>query len=310
MDMFRNHPFYRVHNIDSAMNYLWEFYRRNFLPLFLMSFAMSLVIQYSSTFIDLKDIQSETDPLVIIEKMKVFFVPMLIISLINLLFTTILQHYIIHKPVDDRTSILSSVLMSLRYFVPYLIIVIMLSVTGTLAIALGLLALLIGAFFAIIYVIMLYLFILPVMMVEETDISRTISRVFSLAHRNFWANFGWVATFLILIIVISVVLSGLALLPFAGSFFKTLSNPEDAAAAVNLAKNPVFFFITALVNALTVPLLPIFASILYFNAKAREEEKESDYQPGKEEARVKVEDLYSKPYSDDHPDNPERKEML
>lgn len=306
MDNFRNHPFYHVHNIDSAMNALWEFYRRNFLPLFLMSFAMSLVIQYSSTFIDLKDIQSETDPMVIIEKMKVFFVPMLIISLINLLFTTILQHYIIHRPVDGSSSILSSVLKSFRYFVPYLIIVIMLSVAGTLAIALGLLALVVGAFFAIIYVLMLYLFILPVMIVEETDISSTVSRVFSLAHRNFWANFGWVATFLILIIVISVVLSGLALLPFAGSFFKTLSNPEDAAAAADLAKNPVFFFITALVNALTVPLLPIFASILYFNGKAGEEKKEPDFQPLKEEARVKVEDLYAKPYADDHPDNPEK----
>ena len=309
MDNFRNHPFYRVHNIDSAMNSLWEFYKRNFLPLFLMSFAMSLVIQYSSTFIDLKAIQSETDPMVIIEKMKVFFVPMLIISLINLLFTTILQHYIIHRPLDISSSVLSSVLKSLRYFVPYLIIVIMLSVTGTLAIALGLLALVIGAFLVIIYVLMLYLFILPVMIVEETDISRTISRVFSLAHRNFWTNFGWVATFLILIIVISVILSGLALLPFAGSFFKTLSNPEDAATAADLAKNPVFFFITALINALTVPLLPIFASILYFNGKAREEQNETIYQPLKDEARVKVEDLYAKPYSDDHPDNPEKKEM-
>jgi len=105
MDNFRNHPFYRVHNIDSAMNSLWEFYRRNFLPLFLMSFAMSLVIQYASTFIDLRDIQSETDPLVMLEKMKVFFVPMLIISLINLLFTTMLQHYIINKPVDGSNSV-------------------------------------------------------------------------------------------------------------------------------------------------------------------------------------------------------------
>lgn len=310
MNDFRNHPFYRVHNIDSAMNSLWEFYRRNFLPLFLMSFAMSIIIQYLSTFIDLKDIQSETDPIVILEKMKVFLVPMLFISLANLLFTTILQHYIIHRPVDNNNSVMSSVLKSFRYFIPYLILVILLSVAGTIAIILGLFVLVVGAIFSIIYVMTLYLFILPVMMVEESDIARTISRVFSLTHRNFWTNFGWVSVFVILIIVISIVLSGIALLPFAGSYFKTLFNPENTAVAPDLTKNPLFFIITSLVNALTVPLMPIFASILYFNGKALDEKKESEYQSPKEETRVKVEDLYAKPYSDDHPDNPEKKETL
>jgi len=306
MDNFRNHPLYRIHNIDSAMNSLWEFYRRNFLPLFLMSVVMSLIIQYSSTIIDLKDIQSETDPFVIIEKMKVFLIPMLIISLINLLFTTILQHYIIHRPIDSNNNIISSVLKSFRYYIPYLIIIILLSVTGTIAIALGLFVLVVGAFFAIIYVITLYLFILPVMMVEGTDISSTISRVFSLANRNFWANFGWVATFLILVIVVSVILSGIALLPFAGSFIKTLFNPEEATTAADLTKNPLFFILSSLANALTLPLMPIIASILYFNGKAREDHEKKDIQPVIKEERVRVEDLYAKPYSDNHPDNPEK----
>src|SRR3989339_745034 len=260
MENFNNHPLYRVHNIDSAMNSLWDFYRRNFLPLFLMSVVMSLIIQYSSTYINLSELQSETDPFVIIEKMKVFFVPMLIISLINLLFTTILQYYIIHKPVDGSNNIVSSVLKSFRYYLPYLTIIILLSVAGTIAIALGLLVLVVGAFFAIIYVIMLYLFILPVMMVEGTDIGSTISRVFSLAHRNFRANFGWVATFLVLVIVVSVVLSGIALLPFAGSFFKTVFNPEEATAAADLVKNPLYLILTSLANAITVPLMPIISA--------------------------------------------------
>lgn len=312
MNDFSNHPLYRIHNIDSAMNSLWEFYRRNFLPLFLMSVVMSLVIQYSSTFIDMKDIQSETDPFVMLEKMKVFLVPMLVISLINLLFTTILQHYVIHKPVDSNNNIISSFLKSFRYYIPYLIIIILLSVAGTVAIALGLLVLVVGAFFAIIYVITLYLFILPVMMVERTDIGNTIRRVFSLAHRNFWTNFGWVATFLVLIIVVSVILSGIALLPFAGSFFKSLFNAEGATAAADLTKNPLFFVLTSLANALTLPLLPIFASILYFNGKARGDKGIKEIQPEIQENRdrVRVEDLYSKPYSDDHPENPEKKETV
>lgn len=307
MNDFSNHPLYRVHNIDTAMNSLWEFYRRNFVPLFLMSVVMSGIMQYASTFIDLKDIQSETDPFVIIEKMKIFLIPMLLISLVNLFFTTILQHYIIYTPIDSNNNIFSSFLRSFRYYIPYLIIIVLLSIVGMIAIVLGLFVLIVGAIFALIYVMTLYLFILPVMMAEGTDIGNTIKRVFLLTHRNFWANFGWVATFFILVIVISVILSGIALLPFAGNFFKTLFNPEEASGTADLSKNLLFFILTSLVNALTVPLMPIFATILYFNGRAREDQGKKEIQQEIHQERVRVEDLYAKPYSDDHPDNPEKK---
>ncbi len=50
MDHFNNHPLYRKHNLDSAMNALWEFYKNRFISLFLISLGMSLIMQYASTF--------------------------------------------------------------------------------------------------------------------------------------------------------------------------------------------------------------------------------------------------------------------
>jgi hypothetical protein len=306
MNEFSSHPLYRIHNIDSAMNSLWEFYKKHFLQLFLISFVMSMVTQYASTFIDLKDIQSETDPFAILDKMKLFLIPMIVISLVNLLFTSMLQHYVIYSPVDSNNSIVTSVFKSFRYYIPYLITIIILSFAGAIAIVLGLFVLVVGAVFAVIYVMTLYLFILPVMMVEGPDIGNTITRVFSLTHRNFWANFGWVATFIIILIVISLILSGIVLLPFAGSFFKTIFKPVEATAATDMMNNPVFFILTSLVNALTMPLMPIFACILYFNGKAGEDQAKVSVQSNGDTGSVRVEDLYAKPYSDDHPDNPEK----
>ncbi|MBI5009616.1 MAG: hypothetical protein HZB98_08220 [Bacteroidia bacterium] len=307
MTDFKNHPLYRIHTIDTAMNSLWDFYKKNFLVLFILSAVLAFVMQYVSSFVDMKDIQSGTDPMVMLEKMKAFLIPMLVISLINLLLTTILQHYILVKPIDDSTTVLTSVLRSLRYFLPFLIILIMLSFAGAFAIVIGLLALIVGAVFAALYILTLYLFILPVMMAEGPDIGRTVSRVFKLAHRDFWANFGWVAAIIVILLVISLILSGIILLPFAGSFFKTLFNPEAASAAVEMTKNPLFIILSALANAITIPVMPIFATILYLNGKAKEDKKETEYIPTKEETRVRVEDLYAKPYSDDHPDNPENR---
>jgi hypothetical protein len=308
MDQFSNHPLYRRHNIDSALNSLWEFYKKKFLSLFIMSLVMSLVIQYTSTMVNMKELSSITDPMVLLEKIKGFLLPILVISLINLLFTTILQYYVIFNPINNENTIFTSIVKSLRYFIPYLIIMVLLAFAGSIAIILGIFVLIVGAFFAMLYVVTLYLFILPVMMVEETNIGSTITRTIKLTHKNFWSNIGWVSVFIIIMLVISVIFSGIILIPFTGSFLKTIVKPEDASKLVDVTTKPMFIILSSIVSALTLPIMPIFACILYFNGKAREEQIQMIPTLDPEDSRVKVEDLYAKPYSDDHPDNPEKKD--
>jgi len=307
MDQLSNHPLYRRHNIDSAMNSLWEFYKKKFLTLFFVSLVMSLVIQYASTMVNMKELSSITDPMVLLEKIKGFLLPILVISLINLLFTTILQYYIIFNPVDNGNTIFVSIVKSLKYFIPYLIIMVLLAFAGSIAIVLGIFVLIVGAFFAMLYVVTIYLFVLPVMMVEGTNIGTTITRTIKLAHRNFWSNIGWVSVFIIIMLVVSVIFSGIILLPFTGSFIKTIVNPDDASKLADVTTNPLFIILSAVVSALTLPLMPIFAAVLYFNGKAGEDQIEHVQISDPENNRVRVEDLYAKPYSDDHPENPEKK---
>ncbi len=308
MDQFSNHPLYKRHNIDSVMNSLWEFYKKKFLILFIVSLVMSLVIQYASTLVNMKDLSSITDPMVLLEKIKGLLIPILIISLINLLFTTILQYYVIFNPIDSENTIFTSIVKSLKYFIPYLIIMVLLAFAGSIAIVLGIFVLIVGAFFAMLYVVTIYLFILPIMMVEGINISSTITRTIALTHRHFWTNIGWVAIFIIVMLVISVIFSSIILLPFSGSFIKTIVNPGDASKLVDVTTNPLFIILSAIVSALTLPLMPIFACILYFNGKAGEEQIQPIPTVDPENNRVRVEDLYAKPYSEDHPENPEKKD--
>jgi len=320
MDQFTKHPLYGKHNIDSAMNSLWDFYKSRFLSLFLISLGMSLVIQFASSFIDMKDLQSTTDPAEMLVKIKGMIVPILAVSLVNLFFTTILQYYILYNPLDKSNNILVSFGKSMRYFIPFLIIMILLAFFGALAMFLGLFVLIVGAFFALLYVLTIYLIILPVLMSEGPSIGNAISRTISLVHRNFWSNIGWVAVFFIILIVVSLILSGIVLLPFAGSFFRTLLNPEEATKMLDMATDPVFIAVSSLAGAVTMPLMPIFALILYFNGCAGEKKSESlsenesekgfkndnSSSTNPDDGRVRVEDLYAKPYSDDHPDNPDK----
>jgi hypothetical protein len=306
MDQFSSHPLYRRHNIDSAMSSLWEFYKKKFLPLFLISIVMSFLIQYVSTIMNFTELQTITDPKILLEKLSGFIVPIIIISLVNLLFTTILQYYIIYSPLNNEDNILVSALKSLKYFIPFLIMIVLLAFAGLIAIVLGILALIIGVFFSMLYIMTLYLFILPILMVEGPNIANAIRRTITLVHRNFWSNMGWVAVFIIIVIVVSVIFSGIILLPFTGSFMKTIMNPENATNLVNVTNKPLYIILSSIVSALTIPLMPIFACILYFNGKSGEEQDQVITSSNTENYRVRVEDLYAKPYSDDHPENPEK----
>lgn len=270
-----SHPLYKVHNIDSAMTSLWDFYTKKFLPLFITAFIMGLILQYLSSLIkiDLADYQTfNIDQMML--KLREYLWPMLIISLTGLLFTTILQYFVIYNPIDPENTILRSALKSFRYYILYLIIMVFLAIAGSFALFLGLLLLVVGILFAAIYILTLYIFILPVMMVEGPSIANTMVRTFTLTHRNFWSNIGWTAVFVIIILVITTILSGLILLPFTGSFVNAVRNPEEATAVMEITSNPLYIILSALLNAITMPLLPIFASILYFNARAREDKQQ------------------------------------
>ncbi|MDY0099271.1 MAG: hypothetical protein RBR81_08720 [Bacteroidales bacterium] len=302
MNNFIEHPLYGKDNADSAISALWIFYKKHFPFLFIVSLILSLITSYVSAGMDMNEIQSVTDPQEILLKMKEYIWPMLIISVISLFFSTILHYYVIYYPLDSQSSIIKCCAKSLRYFIPYLIMVVLLSFFGSFLLALGLIALVIGIFLAALYIFMIYLFILPVLMAEGPLIANAIVRIFRLAHKKFWTNLGWTAVFGVVLIIISVFLSGIILVPFSGTFLKTLSDPQNAVNAAELASNPLYIILSAMASALTFPVLPVFACILYFRAIAEEEKSFYNFPVTDEdenEGRIKVEDLYAKPKEDD-----------
>lgn len=294
MENFTNHPLYGRHNIDSLMSSLWSFYRGKFLVLIATSFIMSLIIQYISSSIDVSELQSITDPSILLEKIADFIYPILIITAINLLFTTFLHYYIIYSPLDESLNIFGASFKSTRFFIPYLIIIVLVTFAGSFLLALGLMVFIVGVIFSFLYIFMLYLFILPILMVEGPMIGRAISRTVKLGHRNFWTNIGWTSVVIIILMVLSVFLSAIVLIPFSGSFLKIFTNPEEAVSTINIASNPVYLILSALANALYYPLLPIFAVILYFNAVAREEKIDISSGENTDPGKITVDDLYSK----------------
>lgn len=308
MNQFTSHPLYRTYKIDSVITSMWEFYKSRFLVLFLTSLLMSLGNQLISVGINLGDLQNTVDPMELLQKYKGFILPFLEILGINLVFGLFMQYFVMYNPLEDHPNIFVSAYKSLKYLPSYIIILVLFTFMGAAAMALGIVVFIIGMFFAMLWLATIFLFILPVLMAEGTNIGRAINRIFTLSHKGFWSNLGWVTLLLLILLVISVVLSGLILIPFSGSIFKIFTNPSETVNAISFASNPVYIFLSSAASAIIAPLMPIFGAILYFNARAREDG--AIILNNEEPPKVRVEDLYAKPYAEDHPDNPDRKEWV
>ena len=78
-------------------------------------------------------------------KLREYMWPMIIVSVLSLVFTTILHSYVVFNPLDNENNIFKCILKSFRYLIPYLMMMIMLAIAGSFALFLGLLLLVIGA---------------------------------------------------------------------------------------------------------------------------------------------------------------------
>lgn len=301
-----NHPLNRRHNLDSAMTTIWEFYKKLFLPLFSISFISALIVSFLSSGIDLSELQTMDDPAMMMELLRPFAGRYIMIILVSIFFSMILQYYIIMKPVDHEGNTgewITKVLI--RFLFPLLAVYIILSILSIFAMILGVIALIIGIFFALLYVMIFFTFAAPVMMVEETSIPETLRRVFTLGHKKFGTNLGWVAIFILLMLIISIILSAIIMLPFTGGFIRAIINPETAGDIVEVARRPSYIILASLTSALTMPLYPIFALLLYFNARSYESDNATIRYTGQDNGTgVTVEDLYARPdYEDDGSDD-------
>ncbi len=269
MSKYQEHPLNKKYDLDSLFSTLWEFYRKWFVPMFIISFIFSILSGVVSSGIDVSSLQNTTDPAELMNNIKSLTGPYLLLMLISVSATIFLQYFIVRKPVEPESDILSIISSAIvKFFLPMVVVYIVLMIFAVAAAIAGFIAFIIGIFFALIYLALFFAIAAPVMMVEESSIGETISTTFRLVHKRFWPNIGWMTIFLLLYIVVSMVIAGIEMIPFGGSVLKTITNPESAPVMMETASNPAYILFSSLLTALLMPFMPIFGLILYFNNKA------------------------------------------
>ncbi len=272
MENIKTHPLYKKYSLDNIISTILEFYKSRFLVLFLSSLIVSvLTVFYTNAYIDMNALQEITDPEELLRVFNDMVLPLLVIGLCGLLFNMVLNHYIIHFPLDENHSFWLSLKQSVHLVFPYLVTMILFFFATSLAAVIGLSLFIVGVFFTMLYMCSIYLVLLPLFIVEGNNIGSAIARSIKLTHNGFWRNMGWIAVVVLVYMVASLVLSSIITLPFAGSILKTLFDPDAATTTVAYTSKPVYLVLSAAASALLTPVFPIFGTMLYFNGRAREE---------------------------------------
>jgi len=289
MNTYQNHPLAGAVDLDSAFNKLWNFYKKYFVGLYLISVVGSLLSSLFVSGIDLASIQATTDPVEMLEKMKGFAGPYALTILVSLVIGVLLHAWVLEKPAGEPGFITTVLRSALAAIVPYLVAMIIFGILTVLLVSVGLVILVLPGLFAVFYMLTVGLFVMPVTLVETRNPFEMLSRSFRLAHRNLWPNMGWVVVVILIMIVVAMVLGALVMLPFTGSFIKSIANPEEAGAMLEMTRNPVYIGLSALTGGLVTPVMPILAFLLYFRNRAEEVVIEVTTE---NDNAVRVEDLY------------------
>lgn len=289
MNNYQNHPLAGAVDLDSAMTKLWSFYKKYFVGLYLISVIMGLLSSVLTSGIDVATLQSTTDPAEMLEMLKGMAGPYLLIILVSLVVGVLLHTWTLEKPAEDPGFVSSLLKKSLMALIPYMVTMIILTLIAVVLTTVGLILLVLPGLFAIFYISTVMIFAMPVTLIETGNPFTIISRSFTLAHKNLWPNMGWVAVAILLLVVISLALGALIMLPFTGSFIKSITSPGEVSSMLEIAHNPIYIIFSALTSSLITPVLPILAFIIYFRNRGDEA---AEVIATENDASVKVEDLY------------------
>lgn len=285
MEDYRKNPYFRKMDIDVLFQSAWELYKKHFGWFFFYSFVVVVLMQYaSSSFLEpyFENIQNlSTDPGLATEIIKQAMW-LLLITIVAYTFLYMFFTYIILHPEVETASQQMSLLGEAvkKHYLPLLGATLLASAMIMLGTMLGVFVLIIGAFLAALYLGSVLFIIIPLTIVENTRPTESVSRCFKLVHRDLWKTIGWVFIFFVMFFVVSMVISILTMIPFAGNVFEMIKNPAASleAGGGNILGNPLQFLLTSAGNALLMPFMPIFSTLIYLNLKHGEipgtEEKE------------------------------------
>lgn len=273
---YKENPYYKATDLEVFFNSGLEIYKKNFGWFFFYSLIGSIIIQLASTrFLSsyLENIEQIADnPQMIWDLMGGLGIMLIISLIVYVSIDLFISYWVldIHEAEHKGHSKLLKESMS-KFFLPMLVVTIICGITIMLGAIIGVFIFIIGMFIALLYFAAVFFPITPVVIQETTNPFEAIGRSIKLVHKDFWASLGMILVLIILYIVASLIFSVLVMIPFAADFFEAIKNPMGFNPAETI--NPLQLLLSSIVNAVMMPLFPIFGVVLYLGLKHKEDQE-------------------------------------
>jgi len=281
MENYQNHPLYQSMDFEALFTQTFQIYKKHFGWLFLYSFLGIVLMSMLLFATNLKDsftYDFVNNPEQVGGLLGKLFLFLLVLFIGYSLLYLFIHYFIIYQYTDPEKSHFSLFVEAIKKFaLPYLLIILIIGIILTVSMTIGLFLLIVGMLVALLYFGTIFLPVTPILIVEKEDPIVTISRCFKLGHLDFWPTLGALIVISILIMVASMILSAIAMAPFSIDMFRLL-NPNTVLEMLESGESmlsfitPGFVLVSSIVNAITFPIIPIFAVLVYFKLKYKEDQ--------------------------------------
>ncbi len=281
---YRSFPYYQEMTLELIFNNTIEIYRKYFGWLFFYSFLFLVILNSLSGVLlagKLDNLEQLAEhPKQLEQIFGSLSLYMIVVWLGYSLIYLFLHYFIIGKYLYPEKSHATLFMESIRkYYLKYLLVIFLVFMIITLGTMAGLLALIIGAFVAAIFLGTSLFPVTPILIMENMGVGETIHRSFSLVLKDFWHVMGYLIVFYLIIILFSLIFSALSMAPYASGFFSNIFHPlademQQTSGTFQLLHQPLYILLNSFLDALLLPLTPIFSVLIYFHLKHKEDSEE------------------------------------
>lgn len=278
---YKKFPYYQETTLELIFNNTIEIYRKYFGWLFFYSFLFLVLLNSLSGVLlagKLDNLEQLTEhPQQIGQIFSSLGSYMIVVWLGYSMIYLFLHYYIIEKNLYPEKSHATLFIESIRkYYLKYLLVIFLVFIIITLGTLVGVLALIIGAFMAAVFLGVSLFPVTPILIVENTSVGETIRRSFSLVLKDFWHMLGYLIVFYLIVILFSLIFSALSMAPYASGFFSHILHPlademQQTSNTFQLLHQPLYILLNSFLDALLLPLTPIFSVLIYFHLKHKED---------------------------------------
>ena len=284
MKNITGHDLFKKHDFDTIFSELYNLYRKNFLTLFIYSLIGILILQLGIVWLGFNKAEMLTIMQDNYSQPSMDYVgTLLLIVLGSLIIYTLIHvfitYFIMARQENPSITPLEALGASIRkYLINYLILVIIIILMMVIGAIVGVLALIIGSFLAVLYLGTSLFISGTILIAENTNPFDSISRSFKLSHKDFWYTLGLVVVFVLILFVINLILSAIIAIPGAVVFFQKIFSADNVSNLTSAGMSEFYNFgiiaviLSSIINALIVPLTPLFAILVYYRLRFIEKE--------------------------------------